>query len=65
MTTTKQFTIKLQDNDNGTQEFMLKNEGFEEFELIGILFHTLQKTQLKMHLRMESGEEQFLDKEMD
>jgi hypothetical protein len=58
----KQFTITIVTCENGKTEFDTKNEGFEPFELIGILFNVLQKTQMKLN---EEAHKNHLEKEMD
>jgi hypothetical protein len=60
---TKRFTIKIKENEDETKTLQMTNEGFEEFELIGILFHALKKRQLDLNELINKGE--HLEKEMD
>jgi len=58
----KQFTITLTDFET-SQNLELRNNGFEPFELIGILIHVLEKR--KQKLDQDNHETESLDKEMD
>ena len=58
----KRFTITVRELANETTDFEIRNEGFSEFELIGILVHVLEQRKEKLNFMMnEAG----LEKEMD
>jgi hypothetical protein len=58
----KRFTITITELLNETSDFEVRNEGFSEFELIGILVHVLETRKEKLNFMMnEAG----LEKEMD
>jgi hypothetical protein len=58
----KQFTITLTDFDTN-QNLEIDNEGFEPFELMGVLVHVLERTKLKLY--EQSKQNAHLEKEMD
>ena len=58
----KQFTITLTDY-NDSQNLRVENNGFEPFELIGILIHVLERR--KKTLDEPQVVKQSLEKEMD
>jgi hypothetical protein len=58
----KQFTITLITYDDGVTELDTNNDGFESFELIGILLNVLLKTQSKFNSELNDNN---LEKEMD
>lgn len=58
----KQFTITLLTYDDGVTKLDTNNEGFEPFELIGILLNVLLKTQTKFNSELNDAD---LEKEMD
>jgi hypothetical protein len=58
----KQFTITLITLEDGATVFETQNDGFQDFELIGILFNVLQKTQMKLNNKLDDNN---LEKEMD
>jgi hypothetical protein len=58
----KQFTITLLTYDDGVTELDTSNDGFKDFELIGILLNVLLKTQSKFNSELNDNN---LEKEMD
>ena len=58
----KQFTITLITLEDGATVCETQNDGFQDFELIGILFNVLQKTQMKLNNKLDDNN---LEKEMD
>ena len=60
MEETKQFTITAIVSEDGIQ-FMHENDGFEPFELIGVLTHSLDLAKKKI----EKNSYNRLEKEMD
>lgn len=58
----KQFTITIRELANETTDFEVRNEGFSEFELIGILVHVLEQRKEKLNFMMNEAR---LEKEMD
>ena len=58
----KRFTITITDLENGTTDFEVRNEGFSEFELIGILVHVTETRKQKLNTMMLMAD---LEKEMD
>lgn len=58
----KVFTISLLTLEDGATVCETQNDGFQDFELIGILFNVLQKTQMKLNNKLDDNN---LEKEMD
>ena len=58
----KRFTITIRELANETTDFEVRNEGFSEFELIGILVHVLEQRKEKLIFMMHKAE---FEKEMD
>jgi hypothetical protein len=58
----KRFTITITDFENGTTDFEVRNEGFSEFELIGILVHVTETRKQKLNSMMLIAD---LEKEME
>ena len=58
----KRFTITITELLNETSDFEVRNEGFSEFELIGILVHVLETRKEKLNYMMNAA---GLEKEMD
>ena len=58
----KRFTITVRELANETTDFEVRNEGFTEFELIGILVHVTEQRKDKLNFMMNTAD---LHKEMD
>lgn len=58
----KQFKITLTEKLNGSEDFEIRNQGFTEFELIGILIHVTEQRKQKLNEMMSK---ENLEKEME
>lgn len=57
----KRFTITITEHRNGNEDLEIKNQGFNEFELIGLLVHVTEQRKHKLNNLMNAP----LEKEMD